>query len=348
MLACHPSSFTILTQDMPSLIPSVRCFDRTNIPEEVWGALRDRDNVARANVILPHAEKVSSHREFLLDSEQLWLVYSEPTTSNIRFILSCTEGPLGKYPVFIVPVAPITFTPEFFQGPMEAFCEALLNKVDFRKQRVFSVFSVEPVAEAFASAWEKIAGIRCMAEPYYDAFLSVCTSETLVRNGPQPEDEDVELRLAVPQDADKISKLCQEFSNTSPPFTLSDEQASEEAELLIENGQVWVYEIKEEGGETDIASIVAATRQSDTVAAITKVYTPEKWRRKGRAERLVRRVCRELLKTHEQVVLYVGTTNLAQNMYNRVGFQNICRETPRAERWLEIGFDRAEVERGHW
>lgn len=331
---------------MPGLISSVRRFDRTNIPGDVWDALRDRNNVARANVILPHAEKVSSHQEFLPDSEQLWLVYSEPTTSNIRFILSCTEGPLGKYPLFIVPVAPIKLTPELLQGPMEAFCEALLNEVDFRRQRVFSVFSVEPVAKAFANAWEKIAEIKCMDKPYYDALFSMCTPETLVRSGSQSTDEDIELRLAVPQDADKISKLCEEFADTSHPFLLSYEQASEEARLLIDNGQIWVHEIKE-GGETDIASIVAATRQSDTVAAITKVYTPEKWSRKGRAERLVRRVCRELLKTHEQVVLYVGSDkNSAQKLYNRVGFQDLCKKTP--ERWLEIGFDKAEVELGHW
>lgn len=131
---------------------------------------------------------------------------------------------------------------------------------------------------------------------------------------------------------------------------------------MIENEQVWVYEIKE-GGETDIASIVAATRQSHTVAAITKVYTPEKWQRKGRAESLVHRFCREyelssmrlycdanfcsirLLKTHEQVVLYVGANlDSAQKLYGRVGFQ----ATSGPERWLEIGFDRAEVELGHW
>ncbi|KAG1862756.1 hypothetical protein DFJ58DRAFT_905180 [Suillus subalutaceus] len=309
------------------------------------------NNVARANVILPHAEKVSSHQEFLPGSEQFWLVYSEPTPSNIRFILSCTEGPLGKYPLFIVPVAPIRLTPELLQDPMEAFCEALLNEVDFRRQRVFSVFSVEPVAKAFASAWEKIAEIRCIDEPYYDAFFSMCTPETLVRDGPQSTDGEIELRLAVSQDAVKISTLCQEFAEyfgmSAPPFFLSDKQASEEARLLIENGQVWVYEIKEGGGETDIASIVAATRQSDTVAAITKVYTPEKWQRKGRAERLVRRVCRELLKTHEQVVLYVDAKNTgAQRLYNRVGFRDLCGETP--EHWLEIGFDRGEVEVGHW
>jgi ribosomal protein S18 acetylase RimI-like enzyme len=53
-----------------------------------------------------------------------------------------------------------------------------------------------------------------------------------------------------------------------------------------------------------------------------------------------------LLKTHEQVVLYVGAENPAQKLYDRVGFQDLREETPRAERWLEIGFDGAEV--GHW
>ncbi|KAG1761117.1 hypothetical protein EDD22DRAFT_780257 [Suillus occidentalis] len=332
---------------MPGLISAVRRFNRANISEDVWDALRDRDNVARANVILPHAEKVSSHQELLPGSEQLWLVYSEPATSDIRYILSCTEGPLGKYPLFIVPIAPIELTPELLQGPMEAFCEALLNEADFERQRVFSVFSVEPVSQAFASAWEKITEIKRIDAPYYDALFSICTPETLVRNGPQSRDEEIELRLAVPAGClIRFLQLCQEFANTSPPYFLTPEQASEEASLLIENGQVWVYEIKEGGGEPDIASIVAATRQSDTAAAITKVYTPDRWQRSGRAERLVRRVCRELLKTHEQVVLYVGTKNPARKLYHRVGFQDLHEEAPGAEHWLEIGFDGAEV--GHW
>ncbi|KAG1776802.1 hypothetical protein EV702DRAFT_946659, partial [Suillus placidus] len=220
-----------------------------------------------ANTILPHAEK------------QIWLVYSELTTSNIRFILLVSaEGPSGKYPLFIVPIAPIKLTPELLQGPMEAFCEALLNEVDIGRQRVFSVFSVEPVTNAFASAWEKIADIKCMNEPYYDAMFSICTSNTLVCNGPPPLAEDVmlELRPAVPQDLDEIAELCREFASTSPPFTLSSEQAFKEARRLIENEQV--REIKKAGGETDIASIVAA---------LTEISMLLKWQCKGCAERLV-------------------------------------------------------------
>ncbi|KAG0692642.1 hypothetical protein DFH29DRAFT_817308 [Suillus ampliporus] len=335
---------------MADLTPHVQRFYRTDIPENVWKTLRD--NAARANVILPHAEKVFTHPDFLPDSEQLWLVYSEPRTSEIGFILSCTEGPLGKYPLFIVPTAPIAeLTAELLQNPMEMLCNALLNESDFRRQRVFSVFSVKPVTEAFASAWENLTHISCIKEPYYDAIFTMCSSETLVRAAPPSEDEVIELRLAVPQDADKIAVMCKEFTATSLPFVLTSEQASKEASLLIEQRQVWVYEIQEPSGETDIASIVAVTRESNTVAAITKVYTSEKWARKGRAERLVRRVCRELLKTHEQIVLYVGAKNRAKSLYDRVGFQGLGEGGPAidgVEHWLEIGFDRAEVELGHW
>lgn len=62
---------------------------------------------------------------------------------------------------------------------------------------------------------------------------------------------------------------------------------------MITNKQVWVLEIENPNGVSDIASIVAVTRKSKNVAAITKVYTPEAWRGQRCAERLVRRVCRE-------------------------------------------------------
>ncbi|KAG1753555.1 uncharacterized protein EDB91DRAFT_1043631 [Suillus paluster] len=336
---------------MSDLLPSIRRFDRTEIPDDVWETLRD--NAARANVILPHAKKVFDDQDSLPGSEQLWLVYSKPGTSNIKLILSCTEGPQGKYPIFIVPTAPIAeLTPELLQSAMEAFCKALLDGAHSRKQRVFSVFSVKPVAEAFASAWKTLTQINCIPKPYYDAIFMTCSRETLIRAAPPTEDEVIELRRAISQDADKIAVLCEKFPGLRyDPFVLTPEQASQEAALLIDNNQAWVYEVRESNDETDIASIVAVTRDSTTVAAITKVYTPDIWRGKGRAERLVRRVCRELLKTHEQVVLYVGVDNHAKKVYDRVGFQGLSEGFPTidgAEHWVEIGFDRAEVTLGHW
>jgi ribosomal protein S18 acetylase RimI-like enzyme len=56
-----------------------------------------------------------------------------------------------------------------------------------------------------------------------------------------------------------------------------------------------------------------------------------------------------LLKTDEQVVLYVGASkNSARKLYERVGFQDLREKSPGAEYWLEIGFDKAKVEVGHW
>lgn len=67
----------------------------------------------------------------------------------------------------------------------------------------------------------------------------------------------------------------------------------QEAKLLIQNNQIWVYEIRMYGREAQIASIVATTRVTETVAAITKVFTDEAWRSRGCAERLTRHVCEQ-------------------------------------------------------
>ena len=68
---------------------------------------------------------------------------------------------------------------------------------------------------------------------------------------------------------------------------LTEEKALEEANLLIQKGQLWVYEVRTELKPPAIACIVAVTRISENVACITKVYTDEEWRKKGCAEKLV-------------------------------------------------------------
>ena len=73
------------------------------------------------------------------------------------------------------------------------------------------------------------------------------------------------------------------------PFTLTEDRAAEEARMLIEKGQLWLYELGSDGKQ-HIASIVASTRRSCQVAAITKVYTNPAWRKRGCAEALVREV----------------------------------------------------------
>lgn len=72
----------------------------------------------------------------------------------------------------------------------------------------------------------------------------------------------------------------------------------QEARLMISKHQLWVHEIQQQGKTPEIASIVAVTRTSDTVAAITKVYTNPKWRQRGCAERLTRKVCKQWVPFH--------------------------------------------------
>ena len=74
---------------------------------------------------------------------------------------------------------------------------------------------------------------------------------------------------------------------------LDDAGAELEARLLITNQQAWVHVVQMEGQEPEIACLVATTRESDDVMAVTKVFTPEHWRGRGCAARLLYRVCQE-------------------------------------------------------
>jgi predicted GNAT family acetyltransferase len=151
---------------------------------------------------------------------------------------------------------------------------------------------------------------------------------------------------------------------------------------------LWVHEILRPGKPAEIASIVATTRSSESVAGITKVFTNPGTRNMGCAERLVRTVCHRygthsthftfvshpllsfsspfiglltnltrfrinsLLRSYETVILYVAHNNpAASKVYRKVGFQGL--ESPKAvadgvEDWLELGFDRQCVALGHW
>lgn len=67
------------------------------------------------------------------------------------------------------------------------------------------------------------------------------------------------------------------------------DRARQEANYLIHHGLVWVYVM--DGGA--LSTIVAVTRSSSQVAAITKVYTTPQFRRRGCADRLVAHICEQ-------------------------------------------------------
>jgi predicted GNAT family acetyltransferase len=138
-----------------------------------------------------------------------------------------------------------------------------------------------------------------------------------------------------------------------------------EARELISNGLIWIYE-----SEGEATSICAVTRSTQNVSAITKVYTTPKWRRRGFAEHLVRNVTSRFVtipfnlfgtQTHyavisllvdcgkQSVTLYVGHSNSAQRVYDRVGFVGLCgkEKVNGVEDSLELGLVTG-APRGHW
>lgn len=145
---------------------------------------------------------------------------------------------------------------------------------------------------------------------YYAAKISFCTKRTFrPRQSSLFPDIEYDLRPAREEDTIQAAELCHGFASESvrhstyrtsmtdplnkEPFVLTPEGALREASLLIREGKLWVHEVRMRGRAPEIASIVAVTRTSDTVAAITKVYTNPRWRKRGCAERLTRKVTKQ-------------------------------------------------------
>ncbi|KAI0721390.1 hypothetical protein C8T65DRAFT_601521 [Cerioporus squamosus] len=321
-----------------------------NIPTAVWGAFRE--NAQASNVMYAHADNTSKSPT-PYGTADFWVVVwdlTKPSESSaaVLFVLSCTTGPLGPYPIFIfTPLPSVLLVGAFVRPRILAMVRALRAVV--APERVFSVFALDALTDAFAASWAAETGIQLDSNPlYYHASL-MCCDRTTLRPHPPPGDGTFASRLATAADVKKVSVLCQEFSVTSEPFVLSCEQAALEAELLVKKRQLWVHVLRRPGRESEIACIVAVTRITANVAGITKVFTGPRWRTRGCAERLTRHVCEHLLKTRDTVVLYVGHNNPAGKVYERVGFVGFAsRPYDRTESWKELGFDLDKVDLGHW
>ncbi|KAH9951033.1 hypothetical protein B0H21DRAFT_776417 [Amylocystis lapponica] len=331
--------------------------DSNDFPAYVWDTLRH--DPRSSNIILGPAEKARTRPASVASSrrEDLWIVCatrrSGGASPSLEFILSCIQGPLGSYPIFIyTPFSSRQIRTESHRSRITSLVNALQKNV--APERVFSVFALEPITRMFAAIWRERTGVPLDGEPeYYAAKFSYCTRRTFCARQPTTfPDMTYTLRPAVESDIRQAASLCYGFAAASEPFTLTPERAVQEATLLIRNRQLWVHEVQVPGQPAEIASIVAVTRTSDTVAAITKVYTNPRWRQRGCAERLTRHVCEHLLKTKESVVLYVAHDNpAAATVYHRVGFVGLApgsAPVDGVDSWLELGFERSAVTLGHW
>ncbi|KAH7886039.1 hypothetical protein F5I97DRAFT_1808513 [Phlebopus sp. FC_14] len=301
---------------------------------------------------------LSAHRH---DSFWLtvWSVSPEGILS-LQLVLSCIRGSQDNYPIFLwTPHSRYVTSVQWMAPRISALVEYLQSCV--RPERVFSVFGMTPLVKAFAKKWSALTGFQIESQPFYAAYFTFCTKETLVESCVEPALSD-SIRRPTMSDLEDVARLCKEFADDSIYFPLDIDRARLEAEELISKGQIWLYE---SAGE--VAAICAVTRSSLRVSAITKVYTCSKWRRRGFAEHLVRYVTRrqvlrfavEATDTHassnrlfecgkESVILYVGHENSAQRVYDRVGFVGLCGKDKieGVEDALELGF--VGTNRGHW
>ncbi|KAJ3576491.1 hypothetical protein NP233_g391 [Leucocoprinus birnbaumii] len=336
---------------------SIQVFDSSlRIPRYVLNALQG--NECRSNCALPLILKSQDleSRGQTPPHRQIWVVCSSVNSSgapSVELMLCVTEGYIDSYPVFIYNhLPPDLLTRGYIQPRMAALANALAEALNGNLARVYAVYGQDPLAEAFAWNWTNITGIGNLVDkPYYAAKLSYCTRQTLrSRFLPLPDDLIPEIRLANDEDVREVAQCCHGFASDSAPYILTRDGALREARYLVHNQQVWVHRITRRGTtESSIASIVACSRNSQNNATITKVYTSPDWRRLGCAERLVRRVCEDLLQTKTTVSLFVAHDNPgATAVYSRVGFVGLGQGEEPLETWTEIGFHPQSVRLGHW
>ncbi|KAI0066494.1 hypothetical protein BV25DRAFT_1390316 [Artomyces pyxidatus] len=281
-------------------------------------------------------------------TEPFWLtVWSSPSpfiAPTLDLVLACVSWTLGDYPVFLwTPKHPSLISSSWLVPRMELLADHLLDYVP--PERVFSVFGLSSLAKTFSKIWSDLSGVAIEPEPFYAAYYTYCNLATF-KESDEILPADHSIRRAGPSDLDEVAQLCKEFADDSVYFPATIDMGRIEARELISKGLIWIYE-----AEGEVTTICAVTRSSQNVSAITKVYTTPKWRRRGFAEHLVRDVTRRLLLDcgKSTVTLYVGHSNSAQRVYDRVGFVGLCgKDKPNGvEDALELGFVTG-APRGHW
>jgi hypothetical protein len=169
-----------------------------------------------ANIMLPSVQK-GILRERKPAEVEAWIVcYSSDSPGSVDFILSCVEGLLGSYPIFIFTPHPFCRLDEdFLSLRIPRLVQALHASVP--THRVYSIFAPEPVASFFASLWSEYFRIPLNPNPfYYAAKLTFCSHRTF-KNRQMTLHPDLiyEIRPAVENDIMEAAVLCRGFASGS-------------------------------------------------------------------------------------------------------------------------------------
>lgn len=191
----------------------------SQIPRDILFTLRKDP---RSNILLSGIEKAYQREtEFTRASdtfpsqyEEFWIILftDKPGSPSFDFVLSCTRGPVGDYPIFIHSEKSVGALDQDFVDPrMFRLVQELDNNVSSRR-RVYSIFALEPLSLSFARCWTERTQIQTLAEPYYDAKFSYCTYDDLA---PPPSPDSCRIRKAESSDVPQVAELCKGFSDES-------------------------------------------------------------------------------------------------------------------------------------
>jgi hypothetical protein len=190
-----------------------------SLPALVWDFFATHQK--HTNVIYPVAKKCLQ-LELSGDSPPpgtLWMTcfttYSSQDPS-LDFVLSCTPGPQGLYPIFICSTkAPQRLSDDYIQPRLKELVRGLHASVP--TARVYSVFAPKSIAKCFVHLWTAQTGISLSEDPvYYSAKLTHCSRASFCNRRPtQNSDCSYIMRPAVEADISSAASLCYGFAAVS-------------------------------------------------------------------------------------------------------------------------------------
>lgn len=188
----------------------------SDIPSEVWDTLEA--HAVNANIILPALlASLAAEKEGVVIPNQRWLVFYEQDNpaQTVEFVLSCTNGCMGAYPIFIFTTHKYSSLNSTYLIPRLQFLAEVLHET-VPVERVYSVFAPEIIATLFIDIWTDLTGIeRHAPDPYYYAAkISFCSRRTLSRRQ-ATHNTAFSLRPARIEDIEQVADLCFQFALTS-------------------------------------------------------------------------------------------------------------------------------------
>lgn len=188
-----------------------------------------------SNIILAHAlKKISveaaltgcqfvTQSEVALDvppsdefSDSLWLTVwttSSQGVAELELVLACHRAGQDELPVFLWVAQPrMLSSPQWLAPRVTALADRLALCVP--PTRVFSMFGTTALVKALSKYWTSLTGFQVEPKPFYSAYLSYCTKETIA-------DSEVDLpfghfiRRGMISDIEDIAQLGKGFADDS-------------------------------------------------------------------------------------------------------------------------------------